>query len=209
MSRLNELGWDEIFVDTFAGSDTTKVERYIESFYVDSWRHCINILPKHYFNTLSFKSSTHKYSISDGTGFIVLPLDYYDLFSFKMQGWKKNVYATVIENDPVSSIQSNDYVRGNFCRPVCTVSIDTRYGRIMKYYSVEKGKPHHIIDAQYIPIVKDIRELNDIDDLGLHVRVYEPMEWINAKMVLTAFEKFDMAKEVDRVLSEIINKREI
>ena len=201
MRRMNELGWDDSLPDMFLGGDTTKVEKHVEYLFRDSWRDAVGLLPWHFFNQASFKDSTHVCDVSVGTGFVVLPTDFYMFVSFKMDGWKKSCYSAVVEDDSVARVQSNSAVRGNFCRPVCTLServVYTNSGlrqeRVLNYYSLPCGVPHHIEVATYIPFVGTIDLLADNADLGLNELLYEPLQWINAGKVFSVFEKKDIAE---------------
>jgi len=59
--------------------------------------------------------------LSDGTGFVVLPDDFYMLTYFKMSGWKKPVMDAYILNERTSVIQSNAYTRGSQISPVAVI----------------------------------------------------------------------------------------
>ena len=204
MQRMNELGWDDSLADMFLGGDSTKVERHVEATFRDAWRKAAGVLPIHFFNRVSFKRSRSVVDASRGTGFVVLPLDFYALALFKMKGWRRACYAYVEENDAVASIQSNEFVRGNFCRPVCTVSVDPTHGRVLKYYSLPPGMEHVIESALYVPLVGEISGLPANADLKLLDVLYDPLMWINAGLVFSVFEKADAAKAADARVLEIV-----
>jgi hypothetical protein len=194
MRRINELGWDDSFPGAFAGSDTSKVERQVEALFRDAWRKGVGLLPRTYFSQRSFTDSVLVEDVSAGTGFVVLPADYYALSLFRMRGWKRGCFSAVEEDDAVSAIQSNEFVRGNFCRPVCTVSERPRYGRVLNYYSLPKGEAHRVEEALYVPLVERIESWEDDRELGLDERLYGPLQWLNAGVVFAVFEKGEMDK---------------
>ena len=203
MRRMNELGWDDSFTGAFVGSDTTKVERHVEASFVDAWRMGVGVLPRHYFTRLSasgervmssFKDAELTGDVSQGTGFVVLPDDFYILSSFRMRGWKRDCFEAIPETDAIAAVQSNDFVRGNPYRPVCTLFVHPRYGNIMKYYSVHKGSVHFVESALYVPLHGGIAGSGDSDDLELDERLYGPLAWLNAGFVFSVFEKEEMAK---------------
>jgi hypothetical protein len=194
MRRLNELGWNESVSGVFMGSDTTKVERHVESVFRDAWRRAVVLLPHDYFPASSFAEGVHIYNVAKGTGFVALPTDYYLLKSFLMQGWRRPCFVAVEENDAVAALQSNRFVRGNFVRPVCTLSERSDYGRVLNYYSLPPGKGHVIDGALYIPLVSGIDGLGDDVELGFDERLYGPLQWLNAGFVFAVFEKGDAAK---------------
>ncbi len=107
---------------TFSGADNAQVDKHIEGSFVDSWRRCISVLPKSWFKSASFKYNPIVPNLSQGTGYVVLPEDFYMMNSFKMQGWQKSIYETATENERTASIQSNEYTRGSQIRPVGTIS---------------------------------------------------------------------------------------
>jgi len=201
MRRMNELGWDDSLTGMFLGGDTTKVERHVERLFRDAWRGAVALLPRHFFNQGSFKGAQVVFDVSDGTGFVTLPEDFYVLVSFKMEGWKRSCYSAVEEDDLIGSVQSNGFVRGNFCRPVCTLServvVSTNGShqeRVLRYYSLPKGVSHYVEEAVYIPLVGAIDGLSDDAELGLREQLYEPLQWLHAGMVFSVFEKGEQAK---------------
>ena len=194
MQRMNELGWDDSFAGVFAGGDTTKVERHVVASFADAWRDAVGLLPRGYFNQASFVDAILIGDVSQGTGFVVLPEDFYILSSFRMKGWRRACFTAIEETDAIAAIQSNEFVRGNPYRPVCTLFEHPQHGRIMKYYSLRKGFGHIIEGASYIPLHGGIAGLGDNDDLGLDERLYDPLAWLNAGVVFDVFEKFDAAK---------------
>ena len=125
MQIMNELGWNDTQSGAFVGSNTTKVVGHIENVFVDAWRKAVNLLPKIYFNTKDFSKSRLISDFNTGVGYVVLPDDFYTLFSFKMLGWYKSAETILDNSDPMASVQANEYTRGNFVRPVCVRNIKT------------------------------------------------------------------------------------
>ena len=122
MLIMNEASMFDTQGNTFAGADSAQVDRYIEGSYVDAWRRCAGVLPKAWFKNASFKHYPIISNTSQGTGYVILPSDFYLMNSFKMLGWKKAVYESSVENERTSAIQSNEFTRGSQIRPVCTAS---------------------------------------------------------------------------------------
>ena len=205
MQRMNELGWDDSLSGMFLGSDTTKVERQIEATFRDAWRKAVGAFSKSYFNQKSFVSSLLHGDVSTGAGFVVLPLDFYLLVRFGMKGWKKDCYIALEMDDVIGAIQANEYVRGNYLRPACTLDNDPKYGQVLRYYSLPKGDEHIVETALYIPLVSRIEGLSDNDDLLLNEELYEPLQWLNAGMVFAVFEKSDAAKMAEERAVSITN----
>lgn len=98
----------------FAGD--TSIRNIIEKVYPDAWKQLLSTLPKNWFKTNTFKH----YPIVDGA--VILPKDFYRLYSFKMTGWKNKAFETVEENSEKALLQQNEYTRGGIVRPVCVLT---------------------------------------------------------------------------------------
>jgi hypothetical protein len=202
--RLNETGWDEAYAGVFAGGDATKVERAVEATFRDAWRRSVSLLPKDYFPSAPFEGAPHEYDVRDGTGFVVLPADYYVLKRFMMRGWRKACFAAIEENDRSLAFQSNRFIRGNYVRPVCTVSERADRGRVLRYYSLPPGREHVIEEALYIPLAEGIEGVDSGVETGYDERLYGPLSWLNAGLVYSVFGDTGMAKVCeDRALGVI------
>ena len=140
MQIMNEIGWNDTQSDSFIGSDTAKVKEHIERVFVDVWRKATTLLPKTYFTIKDFSGSKLYADITTGTGYVVLPKDFYRLVSFQMKGWQTAVETLIPNNDPLAKRQANEYVRGNICRPVCVLNnraIKERQGDEIRYVPKE------------------------------------------------------------------------
>jgi hypothetical protein len=178
----------------FIGSDTAVVERHVEATYLDAWRRAVALLPAAYFPSVSFADALHKFDVASGTGFVALPVDFYVLKSFLMRGWRRRCFTAVTETDAVAAVQANRFVRGNFVRPVCTLSERDGRGRVLNYYSVPPGREHVIEEALYIPLPSGLEGVADNVFMGLDKRLYGPLQWLNAGLVFAVFGKGEMTK---------------
>lgn len=122
MQILNEAGMTDLKGESFLGADSVQVDRHIEGTYVDAWRKCALVMPKAWFKNERFDFYPKVENLSDGTGYIILPSDFYLLSSFKLSQWRKPIFDAYVENEKTSSIQSNEYTRGSEIRPVGTIS---------------------------------------------------------------------------------------
>ena len=191
MARLNELSWDDSSSGMFLGGDVSKTERLVDSLFVDGWRRGVDLLPRHWFNQSSFVRSPHYADVASGTGFVVLPVDFYVLASFRMEGWRKGVFRAVEEDDTVLAVQSNEFVRGNVCRPVCTVCVHPVYGRVLKYYSLPRGTCEHVVaEAMYVGLPGSLESV--VESLGS--QLVGALMWLNASVVLSVMEKVELGK---------------
>ena len=208
MGRLNELSWDDSSAGMFLGGDTSKVERHVEASFMDAWRRGVALLPRHYFNQASFVYAPLYPDIPMGTGIVELPLDFYVLASFRMEGWRKAVFMAVEENDAVEAVQSNEFVRGNVSRPVCTLAVEAPPGppvrgvrRVLKYYSLPCGAEHVISEALYIALVGSL----DSAVSSLDERLIAPLQWLNASVALQVVEKIELSKVAEERATLLIN----
>lgn len=210
MQIMNELGWNDTESNAFIGSDTTKVKGHIESVFVDAWRKAVNIFPKTYFTIKDFSDQKLVSDIPHGTGYIVLPEDFYSLFSFKMKGWQVSSETLIPSSDPIARIQANEFIRGNVVRPVCVLSnkaIKERIGDeiiptqkdVLEYYSVPVGSKQEIEEALYIPLISPLSE-----SAKLNEKLFIPLAYLCASMVFSIFEKQEIAQVLEAKATEII-----
>lgn len=194
IQRMNELGWDDTYTGTFAGSDTSKVEKQVEKTFVDAWIKSFEILPRSYYVHKSFIGQQHKFDTIQGTGQVLVPEDFYVLASFKMKGWRRECLTASAQNEHNLNVQSNEYVRGNCYRPFC---IRTKGEKdTITYYSLPTGSEHEIEKAIYIALPKSI------DDVEIqHPQLIVPLQWVHASVVFTTFEKYEQANAAMSALS--------
>lgn len=148
----------------------------------------------------------------NGTGYVILPSDFYLLSKFQMKGWHKPVTEATILNDRVSNIQSNEYSRGSEMRPCVVVEQENIKGEareVLTYYSLPKGigQEHVVRTAMYVPMCKELRELGLEDRLDVDIRVLEPLAYLSASTVLVILEKYDIAKSLDVKVAEMLVSR--
>jgi hypothetical protein len=203
MLIMNESGLTDSAGNFLLDADVAQIDRHIEGSFVDAWRRCVKVMPRVWFNNESFASQTHESNLPEGTGYVVLPDDFYLLTSFRMQGWSKSVYEAYIEYEKSASVQSNEYTRGSGIRPVCTISnrllIDGTVKQTLNYYSLPKWLPSHTIEeAIYVPAAGSIKDLADDDDLKISDQVMEPLAYLSASTVFTLLEKPDISKALEQ-----------
>jgi hypothetical protein len=184
------------------GADVAQIDRHIEGSFVDAWRRCVKVMPRVWFKNESFADQSKYANLQDGTGYIVLPDNFYLLTGFKMLGWAKAVYEASVENDRTASIQSNSYSRGSSIRPVCTISnrlISGKIKQILNYYSLSRGLSTHTVEeAIYVPVAEPIQNLADTAPLGISDQVMEPLAYLSASSVFTMLQKHDLSKALEQ-----------
>ena len=142
-------------------------------------------------------------NLSDGTGMVSIPDDFYLLTRFKMAGWKKSVFEVALDNERVSSIQSNEFTRGSSIRPVCVIdnavaADGLTIEPVLKYYSLQKGLASHTVEeAIYVPTVESLSDKADDYELAIDSRIIEPLAYLSASTVFTIFEKYEVSKALD------------
>lgn len=206
---MNEAQMTDKENNFYIGADTAQIDRYIEGSYVDAWRRCVSVMPRTWFENkqMDTTASNVTFDSSSGTGYIILPSDFYLLSRFKMKGWLKPVFEASHDNERVSSIQSNEFTRGSTIRPVCVISskfVDLNYKPVMYFYSLPKGTLTPAVeDAIYVPNAKSISDLPAAQSLNIDDRVLEPIAYLSASTVFTMFEKYDIAKALDQRVIEM------
>lgn len=199
---MNEASMVDTQGQMFIGADSAQIDRQIEGSFVDAWRRCVKVMPRSWFENATFKDSVHTPDLANGTGYVVLPVDFYLLSSFRMKTWQKAVQEASVINDRISSIQSNEYTRGSEIRPVCVIALKEVGGvikHVLEYYSVMKGLASHTIEqAIYVPAAKPLNLIDANTELNLSEQVIEPLAYITASTVFTMHEKNEAAQALDQ-----------
>lgn len=209
MQIMNELGWNDTQSGAFVGSDTTQVKEHIEAVFVDAWRKAINLLPKTYFTIKDFSDHKMVSDIPLGTGYIILPSDFYKLYSFKMKGWQVAAETLIDSSDPIARLQANEYTRGNVVRPVCVKNskgikervddeVTITQKDVLEYYSVPVGSAQKLEDALYIPQIEPLK-----DNPKINEKLFVPLAYLCASMVFSIFEKADISQQLEKTATEI------
>lgn len=206
MQIMNELGWNDTESNAFIGSDTTKVSKHIDSVFVDAWRKAINLFPKTYFTIKDFSGSELISNISQGTGCVVLPDDFYSLYSFRMKGWQVASETLIDSSDPIARMQANEFTRGNVCRPVCVKNSKVIEDKdvqnqkdLLEFYSTARGQVQKVEEALYIPLIKPLS-----DETVLSDKLFVPLAYLCASMVFSIFEKDGISQLLEKKSTELI-----
>jgi len=208
---MNEAGLYDKDGTSFIGADSAQVDRYIEGSFVDAWRRCAGVMPKAWFKNATFRNQPTKTNLPDGTGFIVLPDDFYLLVSLKMQGWSKSVLDAYIENERVASIQSNEYTRGSQLRPVAVISsvsaIDYITVTEIKYWQAGTPANPEVGEVWYDSTSKDITSyqgliigwapsLTAVGDIFIfNDNYFEATDIEDGEVELTAYDPYNDIKQ--------------
>ena len=207
---MNEAVSFDINAQSFIGSDNVQVSRLIQSSYMDAWKVIAEMVPKTWLglNLMPITSTTFFPDSVHGTGFVIIPDDFFKLFKFTVDGWLNSAYDAYYDSDPIAKYQKNIYTRGSVTRPVCIITDKIVNGSLTKgmdYYSLPPTTITHTIkEAIYIPVTTDIQMLNDNSNLPIDDKLVQPMVYELASMVYNEMEKKDTAKNFsDQVTSFI------
>lgn len=193
MSIMNEPGLVDAGGSPFTGADAVGVDRLIEGSYPDAWRRVAKVAPREWLGNKSFKTNAPVPSLSNGTGYVVLPIDFYLITKFKMTGWKVAAKEAAVSNTRVANMQANEYTRGSQLRPVVVIENKEITGVIkpvLEYYSLQKGLTEHTVEeAIYVPVVEDLKDKADTYELGISDQIIIPLAYLSAATVFTILEK--------------------
>lgn len=194
---LNERSWDDSGADeNLAGSDTEGLDGLIETAYPQAWRKALALFPKSLFHLGSFADNTVSHDVAHGTGHIVLPNDFFDLYEFRLEGWHKPVHAVCLPDDAVGRLQWNEYTRGSITRPVCmldTLPNETGTQNVLRYFSLPPGSDAKVSTALYV-----IQEDELKDDMQLDERMQWPLAYLCASVVYALMEQPKAAEALAR-----------
>jgi hypothetical protein len=199
---MNEAGLIDVAGNSLLGAEDAQVDRYIEGSYLDAWKICAGVFPRTWFRNDSFLNERKVEDLAGGTGYVVLPNDFYLLSKFKMKLWQKPVFEASVQNEKTACVQFNEYTRGSTIRPVCV--IDNTYvsslnsiQQVLHYYSLPRGLATHEMEAAiYIPIPEPLKDKNDDYDLRLKEQITEPMCYLSAANVSVLLGKYDVATQL-------------
>lgn len=89
----------------------------------------------------------------EGTGYILLPDDFVELLSVRMNGWSRPCNVLFQPYSQMALMQHNSYTRSGGVRPVCTEDVLPSGQRCMRYWWLPKGTQpvveHFIYEARY------------------------------------------------------------
>lgn len=199
---LNEAG--SIDGTEMIGADMTMLNTQIEKLFPAAYRRAFKIFRRSWFVPTSFKNATKVTNAPDGTGYVILPSNYLELVSFKMQGWKSTCLEAPEETPAINRKQQNEYLRGTPERPVCVLRLVTHENALQKalyYYSLPRQSDdsgHVVEEAQYI----GVQSLNE--NIDIPEQLFEPLAYLVASAVLTTFEKTTQADKIEAEILKMI-----
>jgi len=197
---------------TLVGADMTNISTYVEKLYPVAYRRSVKLFPRNWYAAKTVSTPTVTANVPDGTGYYILPGDYLELISFKMQGWKTACMTAPEETPQLNKKQSNEYLRGTVQRPVCILRmipvttivapITTTIKKVLYYYSLPRtsdAATHVVEQFIYIPNVDTLGSTVDVSDAGIMALAY-----LTASTVLISVEKTVQAQAIEAKIPELI-----
>lgn len=132
-------------------TDTLQLDDIIRSVIVDAVK-TIEINAPAQFLDSGYNFGDQLYWNEDGSGKVLLPLDFMRLIVFRMSDWDMPVYTAITETNPIYALQHSRFggIRGNWQKPVCAI-VKRPEGNVLEFYSC-KDETATIDSAIYIPI---------------------------------------------------------
>jgi hypothetical protein len=204
LSVMNEAYKKNEYDDTsLFGSDPVEITDYIEDCYLPAWIQCARVCPRIWLNQklVDLNVNLPVAEAHDGTGYVTLADDFFFLACFKMKGWDRPVFEAVTEETSIAALQTNEYTRGSFKRPVCILSSEKIGGKakyVMRYYSLPRGVEHVIEKFSYIPKATEIKSMEDTYTMEISKQLLPALLYMNAAVVFHRFEKADIAASLEQ-----------
>lgn len=192
--KLDELTpFDEGLAVALPNADIKPVEAYVDEALDEAAGEVLLRVPLH---KLSPKRVVGAMAVpvGDGIGYVNCPDDFLRLYSFKMEGWQREVEYPISEGSFHYKLQRNKHTRGGVAKPVVVLNHRATKAKQLEYYSLADGVEHKVEKFLYIPM--QLAE-NIAENLQLLVI------WVCARKVMEvlAMKEFDLAEtEVQRLL---------
>jgi hypothetical protein len=145
---------------------------------------------------LSSKAASATTGVHTGqekTGYVVLPVDYLRLSSFKMADWEREVTIPITPQDPKYKRQSVPFLRGGLVKPVAvlnwrqiTEAQVTTMRRVLEYYSVDTS---HTVEKLFY-VAETIAE----DFIAVNPDLLDALAWTCAGKIMQIIGQMDASK---------------
>ena len=132
-------------------TDTLQLDDIIRSVIVDAVK-TIEIGAPAQFVDSGHNFGDQIYWMNNGSGQVLLPLDFMRLVVFKMSDWERPVYTAITETDAQYLLQSSRFkgVRGNAQKPVCAI-VKKPEGNVLEFYACN-DESAMVTQAVYLPM---------------------------------------------------------
>ncbi len=183
--KLDELTpFDEDLLVALPNADIKPVEAYIDEALDEATTEVLLRVPLH---KLSPKRVATAMAVptSDGVGYVDCPADFLRLYSFKMEGWHREVEFPISEGNPNYKLQRNHHTRGGVVKPVVVLNHRKTETKQLEYYSLPNGVAHKVEKFLYVPITVAENLADNLVVLLIWIcarKVFEVLQMKNAEV---------------------------
>ena len=131
-------------------TDTLQLDDIIRSVIVDAVKTIEIIAPAQLVDS-GHNFGDQIYWMNNGSGQVLLPLDFMRLVVFKMSDWERPVYTAIMETSDKYALQHSRFkgVRGNTQKPVCAI-VKKPEGNVLEFFACN-NESATITQAVYLP----------------------------------------------------------
>ena len=136
----------------------------------------------------------------DKTGYVVLPVNFLRLSSFKMTDWYRDIDTPITPRSKEYKKQSNPFLRGGLAKPVAVLTwkiVETAMSRVLEYYSVDTL--HTVEKLLYIP------ETLAEDFITQNPMLLDSLAWATAGKIMQITGMMDAAKFAQERVAQSYN----
>ena len=142
-------------------------------------------------NARSAKLSMHNVTLYNNGGLLVLPDDFEELVSLKLDKWQTPVCTVHAHDSREASWQQNEFTRAGYSRPVCVETFTPGGIRCLHLYPFAQNDPStpecFIYEARF----------NETDGLNCHSNaIADAVVYKCASLLYTVFERYDAANSM-------------
>lgn len=131
-------------------TDTLQLDDIIRSVIVDAVKTIEIIAPAQLVDS-GHNFGDQIYWMTNGSGQVLLPLDFMRLVVFRMSDWERPVYTAIMETSDKYALQHSRFkgVRGNAQKPVCAI-VKKPEGNVLEFFACN-DESATITQAVYLP----------------------------------------------------------
>lgn len=131
-------------------TDTLQLDDIIRSVIVDAVKTIEIIAPAQLVDS-GHNFGDQIYWMNNGSGQVLLPLDFMRLVVFRMSDWERPVYTAIMETSDKYALQHSRFkgVRGNAQKPVCAI-VKKPEGNVLEFFACN-DESATITQAVYLP----------------------------------------------------------
>lgn len=179
--KLDELTpFEESLAVALPNADIKPVESYIDEALNEAGEEVLLRVPLHKLNPVRGVAPI-AVPTEDGIGYVNCPDDFLRLYSFKMEGWQREVEYPISEGSFHYKLQRNKHTRGGVAKPVVVLNHRATAAKQLEYYSLPDGVAHKVEKLLYVPVqlAEDVAE--NLQVLVIWVCARKVMEVLSIK----------------------------